>query len=62
MTANRKAVLEEVLQKLLKPLYDRKIGLYLFDGSDKGDLAALIEDYRNQGFDNLHYSYYDPKD
>ena len=23
MTANRKAVLEEVLQKLLKPLYDR---------------------------------------
>lgn len=60
-TKNRREVIEEVLERLLKALFDRNIGLYLFDGSDQDDLKTVVEEWQQHGFDNLHYKYYSPQ-
>lgn len=61
VTRNRKEVVEEVLERLLKALYDRKIGIYFFDGSDTDELGKVIKEWQQHGFDNVHYKYYSPQ-
>lgn len=60
-TKNRQSFVKELLEKLTEPLYERNIGLYLFDGSDEDSLTGIVEQYMVKGYDNIHYSYYDPK-
>lgn len=61
ITRNRKEVVEEILERLLKALYDRNIGIYFFDGSDTDELGDVIKEWQQHGFDNLYYRYYDPQ-
>lgn len=58
-TYNHAELLKQVLPLCIELYRSMKLDVYYYDSSDNSDTKELIEAYQKQGFDNLHYIFFE---